>query len=127
MSLARYGLLVLALLCVSLGPLLFALRGTLDDRARWATVFGGMLAGANSFAAHALLLWATGRSTRAFLVAVLGGMSARMAVVLGAVVGALLGLGLPMFPLVISLLSYYVLFFALEMLVQKQATGSVPA
>jgi hypothetical protein len=114
-SFGRYALVVLAILAGTLGlawPL--GLRG-LDSRARWAALAGGILAGVNTLAAYGLVLWSTGRSTNAFMGAVLGGMVGRMGLMLLAVVAGVLALGLPKIPLAISLLSYFVVFLVIEL------------
>lgn len=128
MSLSRYALIVVAIVVSSLGlawPL--GLRG-LDSRARWATLLGGALAAANTLAAYGLVTWSIGRSTNAFLGAVLGGMVGRMGLMLVAVVAAVLALGLPKIPLAISLLSYFVVFLVMELaLLHKRTSTGVPA
>ena len=128
MSLSRYALIVVAIVVLSLGlawPL--GLRG-LDSRARWATLLGGVLAAANTLAAYGLVTWSIGRSTNAFLGAVLGGMVGRMGLMLVAVVAAVLALGLPKAPLAISLLSYFVVFLVMELaLLHKRTSTGVPA
>ena len=63
-----------------------------------------------------------GRSSNVFLRAVIGGMVARMALMLGAVVLAILYLGLPKLPLTISLLSYFMLFLIFELRVLHKHT-----
>jgi hypothetical protein len=47
-----------------------------------------------------------------------------MALLLGAVAGAIVGLGLPQLPLVVALLSYYVAFLALELAVVHRRPGT---
>jgi hypothetical protein len=127
-SLGRYTLIVLAVVGFGLGlawPL--GLRG-LDPRARWATLLGGVLAAINTLAAYALVSWSIGRSTSAFLGAVLGGMVGRMGLMLVAVVAAVLALGLPKVPLAISLLSYFVVFLVMELaLLHKRTSPGAPA
>jgi hypothetical protein len=122
-SLSRYALIVVAIVAAGLSlawPL--GLRG-LDPRARWAAVLGGALAALNTLAAYALASWSIGRSTNAFLGAVLGGMVGRMGLMLVAVVAAVLALGLPKVPLAFSLLSYFVVFLVMELaLLHKRTT-----
>lgn len=126
MSLSRYTLIVLAIVA---GGLVLAwplgLRG-LEPRGRWAAVLGGVLAALNTLAAYGLATWSFGRSTNAFLGAVLGGMVGRMGLMLLAVVGAVLAFELPKIPLAISLLSYFVVFLVMELaLLHKQtSTGA---
>jgi hypothetical protein len=123
-SLVRYSLLVLG---VALGTLVlcwpFVLR-PLDLSARAAVLFGLAVALANTIAAHALVRWSAGRSTTAFLRAVLGGMVGRMAVMLAAVVAGLLSLGLPRIPLAFSLLSYFVVFLTMELTILHRQTSA---
>jgi len=127
-SLSRYALIVVAIVVSSLGlawPL--GLRG-LDSRARWATLVGGVLAALNTLAAYGLVTWSIGRSTNAFMGAVLGGMVGRMGIMLVAVVAAVMAFGLPKVPLVISLLSYFVLFLVMELaLLHKRTSTGAPA
>jgi hypothetical protein len=121
-------LIVLAIVGGSLAlawPL--GLRG-LDPRARWAALAGGALAAANTLAAYALVLWSAGRSTNAFLGAVLGGMVGRMGLMLLAVVAGVLALGLPKVPLAVSLLFYFVLFLVMELaILHKRVPAGEPA
>ena len=128
MSLSRYALIVVTIVALSLAlawPL--GLRG-LDVRARWATLFGGVLAATNTLAAYALVSWSIGRSTNTFMGAVLGGMVGRMGIMLLAVVAAVLALDLPKAPLAISLLSYFVLFLVMELaLLHKRTSTGAPA
>jgi hypothetical protein len=121
--LGRYALLVLGILGGSLALFWPTLLAGLPARGRWAACAGGGLAGLNTLLAHALVVWSQPRSTNSFLRAVLGGMVARMALMLAAVVGGVLVLGLPKVPLAVSLLSYFVLFLVLELaILQKQTT-----
>jgi hypothetical protein len=122
-SLGRYSILVFG---VALGTLALAwplaLR-RLDAPGRVAVGFGTAVALANTIAAHALACWSAGRSTAAFMRAVFGGMVARMALMLAAVVAGILALGLPQLPLVFSLLSYFVVFLAMELTIVHRNTG----
>jgi hypothetical protein len=122
-SLAGYALLVAAILTVSLGTLFLLPASRLDAAARNAAAFGAVLAGANSLLAYLLAVWSEPRSTKAFFVAVLGGMGVRMALVLGAVVAAILALGLPSIPLAVSLLGHFSLFLALELTLLHRRTS----
>ena len=123
MSLTRYALIVLGIVGGSLLLLLPALSGVLDAGARTAALVGGLLAALNTLAAFFLVSWSEKRSTNVFLRAVLGGMVARMALLLGAVVLAVLYLGLPKVPLAISLLGYFGLFLVFELrLLHKRTT-----
>jgi branched-subunit amino acid ABC-type transport system permease component len=126
-SLSRYTLIVLAVVA---GGLVLAwplgLRG-LEPRGRWAALLGGVLAALNTLAAYGLARWSIGRSTNAFLGAVLGGMVGRMGLMLAAVVAGVLALGLPKIPLAISLLSYFVVFLVMELaLLHKRTSSGAP-
>jgi hypothetical protein len=125
-SLARYALIVLAIVGGSLLLLVPALSGVLDRAGLVAMLFGGALAAFNTLLAFGIVSWSERRSTNAFLGAVLGGMVGRMAMMLAAVVAAVLLLGLPKVPLAVSLLSYFVLLLVLELSVlQKKTTPHV--
>jgi hypothetical protein len=91
------------------------LEDRLDRAGQAAAGFGAGVAGLNALLAHALMRWSAGRSTKAFLTAVLGGMAGRMAFVLLAVLLAVLALDLPRLPLLLSLLGHFVVFLGLEM------------
>jgi hypothetical protein len=124
-SLGRYTLVVLALLGAGLGTAWLPLLRGLEPRARWAALLGGALAALNAITAYFLVLWSASRPTGAFLRAILGGMVGRMALMLAAVVGAVLGLGLPSVPLTVSLLACFVPFLVLELTVlHKRATAA---
>jgi hypothetical protein len=128
-SLARYASIVGAVVGGSLAALWPLLERAPLPRTQWAALFGGALAAANTLAAYGLVLWSARRSTQTFLGAVLGGMVGRMALMLGAVVAAVLGLGLPKVPLAISLLSYFVVFLVFEIAVLHKrvaATSGTP-
>ena len=122
MSVRRYSLLVV---CLALATLAFAwplaLR-RLDSPAALAVGLGAAVAVLNTVAAHALVRWSATRTTTTFLRAVLGGMVARMALMLGALVAGVLALGLPKLPLAASLLSYFVLFLVLELAIVHRQT-----
>lgn len=123
MSFGRYAALVAAVVTVS-GA---ALSPVLAAENRRAALAGALLAAFNTLAAYALVLWASGRSTNAFLGAVLGGMVGRMGLMLAAVVAAVLFLGLPKVPLAVSLLGYFVVFLVFELTVlQRRTSGAEP-
>lgn len=127
MSLLRYTILIL---CVAAATSALAWGLALrraDAPTRWAVAFGGTLAVVNTLAAHGLVLWSSRRSTNAFLGAVLGGMVGRMGLMLVAVVAGVLLLGLPKLPLVVSLLSYFVLFLVMELSILHRRTSAAPA
>ena len=114
MSLTRYVLVVAAVLGGSAAPLALALNGRVEAASQQAAVFGALLAALNTILAHALLVWSKGRPLKAYLIAVLGGIAARMALVLGLLVVGLSALQLRPLPIVASLLAYYAVFQVLE-------------
>jgi hypothetical protein len=118
---ARYAAVVLG----AVGASLCAAWPALPAEARPAVLTGALLAALNTICAYFLALWSTGRSNNAFFVAVLGGMLARMTVLLGAVVVGVLVVGLPKLPLTFSLLAYFVAFLVLELAVlSRRPTGA---
>jgi hypothetical protein len=123
LSLIRYVVLVLGIATASFAVAWGVALRRADAPTRWAAAFGTALALVNTITAHALVRWSSGRSTRAFLGAVLGGMAGRMALMLAAVVLAILRLDLPSLPLVGSLLSYFVVFLVLEIAILHRHTG----
>ena len=126
MSFTRYAALVVGVVAVSQAVVWMLFRERLPEGALQGVVAGAALAAVNTLAAYRLVLWGQGRSTNAFLGAVLGGMVGRMGLMLAAVVGAVIGLGLPKVPLAISLLAYFVLFLVFEISVlQTQRPGAV--
>ena len=124
MSLGKYALLVLAAVATLIGASWPALPPDADFR--WAVVAGGALAAFNTILAYFLVVWSARRSTNVFLRAVLGGMLARMLLMLAAVAAGVLVLGLPKVPLAISLLAFFVLFLVLELTSLHRLT-SAPA
>jgi branched-subunit amino acid ABC-type transport system permease component len=84
---------------------------------------GALLAATNTVCAYFLALWSQGRTNNAFFIAVLGGMLARLTVLLGAFVLGVLVAGLPKVPFTISLLSYFVVFLVLELAVLSRRTA----
>jgi hypothetical protein len=122
-SLPRYAILVLSLAALALVAV--AALAPADAPLRAAVGFGVALAALNTLASRALVAWSAGRSTRAFLGAVLGGLAGRMALMLGAVVAAVLGLGLPQLPLVVSLLACFTLFLVMELALQQRQVRRV--
>ena len=126
MSLVRYSVLVLGIAVATFAVAWAVALRRADVPTRWAAAFGAALAVANTVTAHALVLWSSRRSTNAFLGAVLGGMVGRMALMLAAMVAAVLWLGLPKLPLAVSLLSYFVLFLAIELTILHRHTSGAP-
>ena len=126
MSLGKYVLLVVVVVATALVAAWPALPST--GRVREAVLAGGALAALNTILAYFLVVWSSPRSTNVFLGAVLGGMVGRMGLMLLAVVGGVLGLGLPKVPLAISLLAFFVLFLVLELaLLHRRTSPSLPA
>lgn len=115
MNALRFCGLIVGLLIVSQSLLLIV--GGWDGRTRLALLLGGLLAALNAAAAYACAHWAAQRSTRALLVAVLGGMTARMLLLLSLVAAAVVGARLPVMPLAFSLMAYFALFLTLELMV----------
>jgi hypothetical protein len=122
-SFGRYAALVVVVVTVSLG----GLWPVLAAGNRTAAVAGALLAAVNTLGAYGLVLWASGRSTNAFMGAVLGGMVGRMGLMLAAVVAAVLFLGLPKVPLAVSLLGYFVVFLVFELAVLQRRTSGAEA
>jgi hypothetical protein len=112
-SLARYSAFVIGAGGVSLAALRLALAAE-----TWkAVVAAAVLAVVNAIAAFALVTWASGRSTVAFFQAILGGTLARMVLLLGGALTAILALGFARVPFLLSLVAYFAVFLALEMAV----------
>ena len=121
MTLARYAAVVLG----AVGASLCAAWPLLAAEARPAVLTGALLAAVNTVCAYFLALWSAGRSNNAFFTAVLGGMLARMTVLLGALLVGVLVVGLPKLPLTFSLLAYFVAFLVLELAVlSRRPTGA---
>jgi hypothetical protein len=123
-SLARYSVLVAA--ATGLGLALaygFGLR-RLGPAAMAAACFGALLAAANTITAYLLVRWSEGRSTRAFMGAVLGGMVGRLLALLSSVAAGILLLDLPRSPLVVSLLSFFAAFLVFELAVVHRRTSA---
>jgi branched-subunit amino acid ABC-type transport system permease component len=119
--LARYTAVVLG----AVGASLCAAWPLLAAEARPAVLTGALLAALNTVCAYFLALWSAGRSNNAFFTAVLGGMLARMTVLLGALLVGVLLVGLPKLPLTFSLLAYFVAFLVLELAVlSRRPTGA---
>jgi len=119
-TLARYTAVVLG----AVGASLCAAWPLLAIESRPAVLTGALLAAVNTVCAYFLASWSAGRSNNAFFVAVLGGMLARMTVLLGAVLVGVLVVGVPKLPLTFSLLAYFVAFLVLELAVlSRRPTG----
>jgi hypothetical protein len=125
-SIARYTTIVAAFLTVSQGLLRATLGGVLEANGGKSLLLGGGLAALNTCTAYFLARWSATRSNRAFLMAILGGMTARMAVMLAVVAIAALGFGLPQLPLIVSLLGYFAVFLAFELAVLWRSPAVQP-
>ena len=125
MSLGRYVRLITGL---ALGTLLpAALWLDLEGAARAAAALGAGLATLNSVAAYALALEARRRvSVNAFMLLVLGGMSARLVLMLAAVTAGLFVLHLPQAPLTVAVLAYFALFLLLELWALQAKPSTAP-
>ena len=122
MTLGRQTLVVLAVAASSQAAV--ALTGWLDGSGRAAAAFGAAVAAANAIASHALMVLSEGRSTRAFLKLVLGGMAGRLFLVIAAVLLGILAFGLPRLPVLVSLLAHFVVFLVLEMVLLHGTSGA---
>lgn len=120
MTKGRYALVVLGVVAATLA----AAWPFVAAESRAAVLLGAGLAAANTIAAFVLATWSMGRSANVFLGAVLGGMVARMGVMLAAFAAAAKGFGVPALPLAVSLLSYFVLFLVFELAILHRRTTS---
>ena len=119
MSIQRYASIVLGVVAATLA----AAWPAVPVEARGAVLFGAALSAVNTVLAYFLTVWSIARSPNVFLGVVLGGMVARMVMMLLAVVAGVLGLGLPALPLAVSLLAYFVAFLAFELTVLHRRTS----
>ena len=126
MTLLRYATLVTGSVALPLAVLALA-WGNDDPHGLRSAAFGAGLAGANAVAAYAIARWSQGRSTNVFMGAVLGGMLGRMAVMLLAVAVGLGIFDLRRIPLVVALLSYFVIFLAVELKLLSHRPASEPS
>ena len=127
MTLGKYTMLVLGVAAAAAAVVVPLALRDLDAPARAAIAYGTALAVLNTLAAHALVVWSEGRSTQAFLRAVLGGMLGRLVLVLAAVVAGVLVLGLPKVPLALALLSFFLVFLFMEISILHRRTGAPAA
>ena len=123
MSLRKYALVVLGIVAVTLA----AAWPAVALEARAAVLLGAALAAGNTVLAYFLTLWSITRPPNVFLGVVLGGMVARMVVMLSAVVAAVVLGGLPALPLAASLLAYFVAFLAFELTALHRRTSQTAA
>lgn len=124
MTPAGFTLVVLGLVALTLPAALWACR-SLGGAAQGAIALGAGLAVLNTVVAYGLARAAEKRPPKAFVAMVLGGMLARMACLLAAVVVAIRGLGAPQVPLVLALLGYYVPLLVFELAVlQRRPAGT---
>jgi len=125
-SVGRY-LLVVVVAALSAFALAWplVLRG-LDAEPLWAAVYGGLLAALNTVLAYALVRWSDRRSAKAQVLAVLGGMLVRMALLLAGVVFGILVLELPRAPLALSLFLLFALYLAIELTIIHRRGVALP-
>jgi hypothetical protein len=114
----KYALIILGAAGFSQAALLPWLSGSV----RRAVALGAALAVSNVLLAFALAAWGLKRSPRAFLGAVLGGMMARLGLVLLAVAVAVAAFDVPKVPLTMALLGYFVPFLVFELAVLHRST-----
>jgi hypothetical protein len=120
-SFAGYALVVAAILGVSLGTLFLLPASRLDPAARNAAVLGALLGGQHP-AASSYGLSEPEPPRRSSL----SSEDVRMGLMLGAVVAAILALGLPSLPLATSLLGHFALFLVLELTLLHRRTPRRP-
>jgi hypothetical protein len=115
-SLAKFSMLVASVLVATTLAVAIGVSGRADAGLLLvAATTGSLLAGVNAVVAYALVLWSRERTTTVFMRAILGGMSARMLVLIGATALALRVFGLPQSAFVPSLLGHFAVFLALEL------------
>ncbi|MBI4534768.1 MAG: ATP synthase subunit I [Ignavibacteriae bacterium] len=81
-----------------------------------SVLIGAVLSTTNVLAGFFAIERTQGKSYHAFLKAVLGGMGVRMAVMLGLIAGLIKFTGVHAVALVVSVLSFYVVFLVLELM-----------
>lgn len=118
MTFGKYAVFILGAALLSQAALL----PWLAEGLRPAVALGAALAVSNVLLAFALAAWGLKRSPRAFLGAVLGGMMARLGLVLLAVAVAVAAFGVPKVPLTMALLGYFVPFLVFELAVLHRST-----
>jgi hypothetical protein len=110
-SFGRFSVIVGGGMVGSLGVVFAAVT---DPATRAAVALGALLATLNVLAAYALVTWSLGRSTNAFFRALLGGMAARLGLVLLAMALAIRGFGVSAMPLALSALAYSLVLLGIE-------------
>lgn len=120
MTLTRYSCIVLGSVAVTLA----AAWPALAAESRAAVLAGAALAAGNTVLAYFLALWSMDRAPNVFLGTVLGGMVARMGLMLVAFVAAVKIAGLPPLPLAASVLAYFVGFLVFELTLLHRRTSS---
>jgi hypothetical protein len=121
-SLARYSAIVVGTVLVSLAALRVPLA-----RDSWDAVgAAASLAALNAVAAFALVAWSSKRPNVVFFQAILGGTLVRMAILLAGTLTAILWLGFGRVPFVVSLVSYFAAFLALELAVVHRSRAQAP-
>lgn len=110
MTLARFSGIAGAVVATSM----IAVRAAFGAEPLLAALLGALLAAANAVAAYALVRWSAGRSTGAFVRAILGGMTLRLLAMLAAVFVAVKLVDLPVAPFLLSLLGHFAAFLAFE-------------
>jgi hypothetical protein len=125
-SLSRYTLVVSAIVASSLLLVWGLGPRRLDVMDRWAALYGGALALLNTVGAYSLVLWSDRCHTTSFLRTILWGTLGRMAALLVGVVVGILALGLPRMPLIVSLLSYFLVFFVIQTTMLHRRAPTAP-
>ena len=91
-----------------------------------AAAVGALLSTVNVLAGYLTIEYSFGKSYTTFLKAVLVGMGVRMGLMLGALLFSITVIGLDAIALTVSLLSFYVIFLAMEIFfLQKKATAEI--
>jgi len=124
-TLSRYATIVVLSVVGPLAMVNFAWGGD-DPQGVRSAAFGAAVAASNAILAYGIALWARHGSTNVFMGAVLGGMLARMVLMLGAVAVGLGILDLRRLPLVAGLLPYFVLFLAVELIALNRRPAAEP-
>jgi len=110
-TLAKFSGIVGAVVATSM----IAVRGVFGAEPLPAALLGALLAAANAVAAYALVRWSAGRSTSAFVRAILGGMTLRLLALLAGVLVAVKFVAVPVAPFLLSLLGHFASFLAFEL------------